>query len=75
MWHWITTEDTGFSVSFWFEKDQNKEIKHNNYKLEPIFNKTESNAILQEFNECIKQDKQKIWNSYNNSELVIPGNE
>ncbi len=75
MWHWITTEDTGFSVSFWFEKEYDKEIKHNNYKLDPIFNKTESNAIFQEFSDCIKQDKQKIWNSYNNSGLIIPGSE
>ena len=75
MWHWIITEDSGFSVNFWFEKDPNKEIKHDNYKLEPIFNKIYNNMILQDFNNYIKQNKQKIWNSYDNSSLSISGNE
>jgi hypothetical protein len=75
MWHWITTENTGFSVSFWFEKDPNKEIKHNNYKLEPIINKIDGNKILQEFNNCIKDKKQQIWNSSNNSGITLSGND
>ena len=72
MWHWIKSEPNSFSINFWFDRDTNKFIEHNLYKIDPIITDKDSAIIYEQFKFLINNEKKiELWNTSTDKSNII----